>query len=207
MPAEHHRDAQQAGALGIRRELGLFSQEKTELREGNLVSTSKYLTSRYREDQAKPYSEAHRETGRATVTSCNKWNSEEIWGIKEITMRWWSAARGGSERLGNLQPWRCSRRNWTQSWATWPSFEVVPALSWRWTSQHPQVSSNLNYPTILNPNLNEGSVAGLTERERKRQGWEWGLYRLYMWLRNALRNAHQRERRGNHLLSFLINPC
>lgn len=87
---DNHWDAQQAGALGIRRELGLFSQEKTKLREGNLFSISKYLTSHYREDQAKPYSEAHRERDRATATSCNKGNSEQIWGVKEITMRWWS---------------------------------------------------------------------------------------------------------------------
>lgn len=40
-------------------------------------------------------------------------------------------------------------------------------MRWKRTEWHPQVYDNPNYSVILNPNLNERSVTGLTEREEE----------------------------------------
>lgn len=66
----------------MRRELGFFSQEKTKITEGNLLSISKYLLVITEKIDPNPTQRLTREVDRATAISCNKGNVEQIRGDK-----------------------------------------------------------------------------------------------------------------------------
>lgn len=61
------------------REFGFFSQEKTKMiREGNLLSISKYLLVIAEKTDPSPTQRLTREGDTATVISCNKGSFEQI---------------------------------------------------------------------------------------------------------------------------------
>lgn len=177
-PAEDHWNAQWAEALGMGRELGFFSQEKTKIREGNLFSISKYLLVITEKTDPSPTQTLTKEWDRATVVSCNKGNFEQIWGDKtnhHDTMRWWSVAR---LRRG----WATSSLGDSEDTTGYSHYQPTQALTLSllqagggWVTIHWSLPANFRlYSTLF---WNKGSLACLNENKRKRLELEWGPYR------------------------------